>query len=290
MNGALILDRLLDGESQAKVRQAAERAGLRQAAPGERPQVVVAGLAPGERNLPSAVAAAAEPGLPVILLSQDALVQPVVLLAGGRLLLVPAHVDVEALAEHLRLVTRPGQPPPRAQVHLRSRRWAATRIGESSLVGTEGSLSGVIAAASLAAVARDVAHIAGVGDPATAAKLLPGVLAKGGAWAAAAVLDPGHGQWTLAWIGATSLLVAAPLRLPAVWRPVAPAAGATGRVLEAQRGDVVLLSGPLPGDPAFADAALGAAAHQGCSVLIGHLVEHGDRLGIPIDALVVEVL
>ena len=291
MHSALILERQLDGDSQARVRKAVERAGLRPVlAGGERPRVVVAGLAPGERNLPSAVAEAAEPGLPVILLSQDALVQPVVLLAGGRLVLVPVQIEIDELAEHLRLATRPVPIPARLQSHQRSRRWTATRIGEANLTHMDGFLRGIVASSDLPAVARDVATIAGMGDPSTAARLLPPVLANVGSWAAAVLIDSGEGPWTLAWSSAAALLVAAPQRLPSIWRPLPPTAGAAGRVLGAQRGDVVLLNGPLPSDPAFSDGALGAAAHRGCGALADHLVEHADRMGSRLDALVVEVL
>lgn len=287
MSTALLLERTLDHDAQARVRQAAQQAGLTQSDGAQRPAVVVAGLAAGSRSIPSEVMTAAEPGLPLILLCHDPLVQPTVLLAGGRLVLVPAQCAVHDLAEHLRSATRAAARAPRPVASTRERRWSATRIGDAVIVPAGGALIAIVADDGAGELARDAVSIAGgFSDPAATARLLPPILARGGSWASAAVLDAGSGPWCLAWQGAAPL-VASGLRLPAAWRP---AAGTAGRVLGAERGDVVLLAGPLPDDAAFADAVLGDRALGGGAALAAHLVEHADRLEAPLAALIVEVL
>jgi hypothetical protein len=101
MNTALLISDHLDPALRPRLERAVELARLAMRTweprvPGtERPDVILAGITQGSRKLPDALVQLADetyPGTPVLLVSPEPLVQPVVMLQGGRLcLLGPPH-------------------------------------------------------------------------------------------------------------------------------------------------------------------------------------------------------
>jgi hypothetical protein len=287
-----LIERSLDAETQTRIGNAARQAGFTLGNDGIPPAVIIAGLAKGERTLPSELHQDVDPATTVILLCQETLVKQTVLLAGGRLVLVPTECPVDVLAGHLRGTTERPLPKPKGREVLRERRWAAIRLGTSGVLTTSrGALLGVVAAASAHERAHELQSIAdAIADGSAAERLLPPIIARSEPWAATVFLNGDKGPWQLGWHGACpSPMIAATLRMPSSWKPTAMP-GVSVRTLNAHRGDVVLITGPMPDDPAFFDTALGAVALLGGVALADHLESHSGRLGVSVDAIIAETL
>lgn len=212
---------------------------------GLAPALVIGGLVAGWRRLPTRVSEVADalfPGIPVVLLCQETLAQPVVELAGGRLVLVPAGVAPEALADLFRrLIAQPGRGPAAARIQRwQGETWNALQVdGQANAVipRPDGVLA-VHAAEAAARIAGDLDRIAeACSDLRTAERLVPGHLYPGSVAMVRLVDD----AWLLARAGGIAPHLMSRARLPAAWTMASPM-----RWIPAKSGDVVVVASQLP--------------------------------------------
>jgi hypothetical protein len=303
MSTALLLDAQDDTVLRACVQRAIERAALKPLSwnagqtVAARPALIVTVLRSGDRRLPPELATLAEErfaDVPVVAVSPEALAQTVIQLADGRLTLVGAPVESDRLAEHLEIARRwlPAIPVVRREWRVGAAQ--AWRVGPTARVrDMPDGVGAVLAADDGETLERTLAaELAACRDDAAGERLVgrlsPGQTAVGGGWWAQAHLRDDARRWVLA-SGAddgeavTVALISAG-RAPRWW--LLPT-GAV-RVLDAHPGDVALI-GHLPADPVFGAIALRDAALAGGSVLAAHLDHHATRLGLAVDAVVLEV-
>lgn len=314
----LVVDGPLDPGQRPLVDQAAARAGLtvQMWVPGEmrspppRPAALLASLGRGVRRMPPALSQLADslfPDVPVVLLGGEPLIQPVVLLAGGRICLLGAPLDGGLLGERLlaALRWRPAAPTGPAFAIRRS----DIRVGRArgSLLVAEGSEAAAdrletaqshgLTALITPATDRPVAILQEVmpaidawQDQADSEQLRRSVATRGpGLWKALVHLDADAGRWLLAApAGDALVVVASAMRFPNWWRLTDPGDGAV-RLLPAETGDVVVAITGLPDTPEFTPATLAGFAALGASALTDHLAGAIRPLGRPLTALIVEV-
>ncbi len=326
MNTALLLPTQLDPALRPRLERAAELARLvirtwePRAGGQSRPDVILAGLMHGCRTLPDELVRLADetyPGTPVLLVCPESLVQPVVMLQGGRLcLLGPPHA-VEAIVTQLGVALswrereaetrRIALPPPEAVAervvrrsdHLHGNRWAAFIAPVEEAGGPHVELDldhGFTALVAPMPSGHQRALTSGLlpaleawADQSDADQLTRALAGHAGTWAAMAHLDETGQRWLLVddarrW----PLLMYSPHRLPACWRFLAADADHHLQVIEAEAEDVVLIAAPLPDDPAFSAATLAAVAADGGQALATHLVTQARRLETAIAAVVLE--
>ena len=316
MTSVLLIDHHVDPALGSAVERAVRQmdAELRRWAPGQTPdlasppQVVVATLSRGTRRMPATVSHLADeifPGTPVLLLSEEPLVQPYLLLQGGRLTLLSHPQEPAVLAERVAAAAAWGLAAvaPAASSAAVQRRDLRSGRGRASLVMV-GSSAGHVAVNTtlgLTAVASGLADQEQVIER----DLLPTLdawhdqpdsdqlrralgLRSGSGWKSFVHLDPEAGRWLLAAPGHWPLVLAASLRLPAWWTFPA-SVGDRVRVLAAEPGDVVLIGAPLPEFAGFSAPALALAADGGAAALADHLAETAIKHGCAVAAVALEV-
>ena len=325
MSTALLLASHLDPALRPRLERAAELARLAlrtwepRAADQTRPDLILGGLVPGCRTLPDELVRLADetyPGTPVLLVSAETLVQPVVMLQGGRLcLLGPPHA-VEAIVTQLgvalswrereaetRRITAPPSPAPlqervvRREDHRHEHSWASfiapVEAGNAHVeLNLDQGFTAVLAPASerQRPLTRDLLPTLDAWqDQPDSDQLRRALAERSGAWAAMAHLDAAGQRWLLISTAQRwPLVLGSPQRLPAWWSFSGDDDDHHLHVIDAEPDDVVLIAAPLPDDPAFAPGALAAAASNGGEALASHLVEHARRLDTPIAAVVLE--
>jgi hypothetical protein len=319
---ALLVERNLDPALRPRLQRAAElaRMAVRTWAPGASdapaPDVIMGALDQGHRRLSDDLLRLADetyPGAPVLLVSAEPLVQPVVLLQGGRLtLLGPPHA-AEVIAEHLsaalawRALDRHGHAlasvtPVTSKAivqrhdHQRDRAWAAViaplaRSAPYVELHAEQGLTAVLAPAAIPSLARELLPTLDAWqDQPDSDQLRRSLSGRTGALAAMVHLEAGAQRWLLVGSGHRwPLVLISNQRLPAWWS-FAGTGDDPVQVCDAEAGDVVLACAPLPDDPAFAPSRLAQAAGGGGRALADHLGEQAQRLGLPITAAVLEIL
>jgi hypothetical protein len=303
----LLVAHQLDPQLRPRLTQAAEQAGitlrtwenggnLRTGEPA--PAFIIAPLAAGARRLaPDLVHLADDlyPAARVLLVSQDPLVRPHLDLADGRLVLIDGRASAEDLAERFRAAGRwraatPETPGLVREVRAGSARALVVRVGEApgSLVcapfaGGVIALLGEDRAGESVPPGLEAAVATWIGQPEQrqARAVVHALLAP---WTAAAALLADGRQWLLGGEGTGPTLIAA-LRLPGWWTP-----GAVDRPRQvgAEPGDLVLLSGALPDDPAYARDRLALVARDGGRALADHLAQRAQALGLPLLAAVLD--
>ena len=224
---------------------------------------VMAVLAPGSRAIPEDLRQDPRQDLPVLLLASDPLVQPVVLLAGGRLSLFDPSISDQRLIDALTALRQqhPGTASHRAGRSWYGPRWTATVIGSNkdlSIQVVDDGLVAVLSSGERSSIMRDLIQVAGLcSEPAAAKRLMPPVLAMTDAAASAVILPAGDGAWNVSRTNAShQVLLLSPRRLPSRWMlPV----DQHFRHLPARRGDVLLVGSSLP-DLANIAAVVGQGA------------------------------
>lgn len=320
---ALLIDHHLDAVLAHESEQAALHAGilLQRWAPGDQvahaqpPRVVLASLARGSRRLPAAVAHLADevfPGVAVVLLSDEPLVQPFILLHGGRLtLLAPPHGALR-IAERLtaamtwqpsdgeagtvRMSALPKVDPVIRQDLHHGRghaAWVMTDDGERVSVSASLGLTAVLAPRALPGVAidRDLLPTLDAWHDQPESDQLRRILGarSAGAWSTLIHLDPDGGRWLLAAPGAWPVRLASRQRLPPWWELPTPSSDDAVRVLVAEPGDVVLAHAPFPCLPEFSPEVLAAAAEDGAVAVADHLAAAARSLRCPLAAVALEM-
>lgn len=313
MSSILLIDHHLDPALAPEVELAAQRAdvALRRWAPGQDldpadpPQALVAALGRGARRLPATVAHLADdvfPGSPVVLLSDEPLVQPYILLHGGRVTLMGPPHEPGRLAERVAAAVRWRRPAAVREDTVRRQDLRNGR-GRACLViaGAESAPARIELNGSLGLTAVLAPH--GHGEVSIERDLLPTIdawhdqpdsdqlrraLGGRGGWGAMVHLDPEAGRWLLAGPAGWPIALASPQRMPAWW---SLPAGDEERVsvLAAEAGDVVLAAAVLPDGPEFTPQALAAAAAGGAAALADHLAEAARSGGHALAAVAVEV-
>jgi len=302
---ALLIDHHLDAALAHELEEAARHVGilLQRWAPGDHvvqtqpPRVVLASLTRGSRRLPAAVAHLADevfPGVAVVLLSDEPLVQPYILLHGGRLTLVAPPHDSVRIAERLTaaltwqptdgeagtaLFTALPTADPVVRQDLRHGRglaaWVLTDDGERVSVSASLGLTAVLAPRALPGVAidRDLLPTLDAWHDQPESDQLRRILGalSAGAWSTLIHLDPEAGRWLLAAPGAWPVRLASRQRLPPWWDLPTPSSEDAVRVLAAEPGDVVLAHAPFPHLPEFSSEVLAAAAEGGAVAVADHL-------------------
>lgn len=319
---ALVVDHHLDPILGSGIEQAATQADvtLRRWAPGEHldqlapPQIVLASLARGTRRLPATVAHLADevyPGVPVLLFSDEPLVQPYILLHGGRLtVLAPPH-DPLLIAERMMAAMRWQPVDAEAGTALVPALKPADTVRRQDLRCGRGLAALVLAGDSEQASINDSLGLTAVLAPraqpgiAIERDLLPTLDAwhdqpesaqlhrlfgarNAGGWSTLVHLDPEAGHWLLAGPGGWPVRLASRLRLPTWWELTTQPDDAV-RTLKAESGDVVLACAPLPDIPECTPAALKIAIDGGALALADHLAVAARRHGCALSAVVLEV-
>jgi len=320
---ALLIDHHLDPVLARESEQAALLAGilLQRWAPGDQvvqsqpPRVVLASLARGSRRLPAAVAHLADevfPGIAVVLVSDEPLVQPYILLHGGRLtLLAPPHESVR-IAERLTaaMAWQPtngeagttsfsalpsADPVVRQDLHHGRglAAWVLTDDGERVSVSASLGLTAVLAPRALPGVAidRDLLPTLDAWHDQPESDQLRRILGarSAGAWSTLIHLDPDSGRWLLAAPGAWPVRLASRQRLPPWWELPTSSSDDAVRVLTAEPGDVVLAHAPFPALPEFSAEVLAAAAEGGAVALADHLAAAARSHRCAVAAVALEV-
>ena len=302
-SSALLIDHHMDAELAQALAQAAEHCGIsvQRWAPGDAtqsevaPNLLLAALTHGARRLPAAVMHLADevyPGLPVVLFSDEPLVQPVITLHGGRLTLLGPPHDYLRIAPYLSAAlawrqtasgVEPAADPLAAETwrchELKRGRahaiWAVSDAGERLNVSASIGLTAVLSPRALPdiEVERDLlpALEAWHDQPESAHQQRLLSTRRSSAWSTLVHLDLDGGRWLLAAPEAWPVRVISRQRLPAWWDLPAVAGDGAMRVLAAEPGDVVLASAPFPALPEFAPELLAAAAAGGAAALIEHL-------------------
>ncbi|MBA3707619.1 MAG: hypothetical protein H0W83_02220 [Planctomycetes bacterium] len=288
--GALLVSNLLDGRRLVAAEQACRASGLDVIAwnpDDERPKsllpaLIVGGLTPGLRAIPDEILKlSAEYGESrVLLLSEEPLVRPLVMLHDGRVWLVgPPYLDdvvraavMGALAARVTLTTG-AVATDRLIVDetILSTRWCATisvqpepnQTAPAARAGTTDKLCW-----SMLAEQWSVAELDGTATRMRGQALagLEGALTEiMGSRAAAICLE--QRRWVLHWPNSSwSAWLCSRSRLPQRWNLFQPGRsgdGPTQRTFPARSGDVILACTRLPGKPGGTDAALAAAMHGG---------------------------
>ena len=309
MSTALLLDRDLDPLLQPRLAQATAQAALilatwdgSGAPPEAAPALVIAALPRGERRLPAALTPLIDglfPRTPLLLISSEPLVQPYVLLGGGRLTLLGPPLPTTLIAERCAAAARwrpdGGAGRPEQQD---GRGWGtvlATGHGRlPQLAGGDGQgLTALLAGAAAgtgAELVRSVLPALAAWDGQPGSDQLTRLLARQGDGLGALIhLDAPGRRWLVAGGTAGGLFALySPARLP-TWYEFSPAGPGLYQGLAAEAGDVLLACGPLPDDPAFTPAALAAAAAGGARALAGHLEAQAGRLDASLAGAVLEV-
>lgn len=325
MTTALLLPSHLDPTLRPRLERAAELARLEirtwepRSADQSRPDIILAGLVQGSRTLPDELVRLADetyPGTPVLLVSPETLVQPVVMLQGGRLcLLGPPHA-VESIVTQLGVAlswrdreaeTRRILAPPapqhvperivRREDHRHEHSWASfiapVEAGTAHVeLNLDQGFTAVLAPAHerQRPLTRDLLPTLDAWqDQPDSDQLRRALAERSGAWAAMAHLDAAGQRWLLISTAQRwPLVLSSAQRLPNWWSCTGDDDDHHLHVIDAEPDDVVLIAAPLPNDPAFMPCALAAAANNGGEALATHLVEHARRLGTPIAAVVLE--
>ena len=325
VTSVLLVDHHLNPAIAQELERAAERAEvtLMRWAPGEQldrinpPQAVLAPLARGTRRLPATVVHLADevfPGAPVVLLSAEPLVQPYILLQGGRVTLVSPPFDEARISERVAAAVRWRRPAPVAPVvvapqvrreDLRAGRGHAAlvvvpakdgsapaeRIELNNSLGLTAALAPAVASnGSELSLTRDVLPTLDLWQSQPDSDQLQRLVnGRGtGTWSALAHLDTEAGRWLLASPGHGSLTLMSDLRLPGWWQFPADERERV-LVLPAEVGDVVLVSSALPPGKDFSAAALAKAAVGGASELADHLAAAARAAGCALGAVALEV-
>jgi hypothetical protein len=316
MSSVLVVDHHLEPALLPLIEQAAATAEVttRRWEPGQDlttgtpPRAILCPLARGARRLPQTAAHLADeifPGTTVVLISDEPLVQPWILLAGGRVTLLGQPLTAKVLGERLAAAVRWRDPSAPAFVVRRDdQQIGRGRIAviAAEIPGSPGDRLEINTSLGLTAL---IAQHREVVQP-VAPDLLPTLDAwqeqpdstqlqrslaarQPGAWSALAHLDPDAGRWMLAAPGADNRLVLmSTSRLPGWW-PIRDHGDGPSRSLGAEAGDVVLVSTGLPEQPEFATAALTAAAEGGAVALAEHLAAAARRHRTPFAAAALEL-
>ncbi len=246
MTSILLIDHHVDPALGSAVEHAvrAVDANLRRWAPGQAPdltsppQVVVATLARGTRKMPATVSHLADevfPGTAVLLLSEEPLIQPYLLLQGGRLTVLGHPQDQAILAERVAAAAawRPGPAASTSGRPAVQRQDLRAGRGRAALVSTAGPRAGHVAVTTTFGLTAVASGLAGQ-ELVIERELLPTLdawhdqpdsdqlrralgLRGGSGWEAFAHLDPEAGRWLLAAPGRWPLVLTAAMRLPAWW-------------------------------------------------------------------------
>jgi len=325
MSNALLMSDHLDPALRPRLERAAELAHLAMRTweprvPGtERPDVILAGITHGARKLPDDLVQLADetyPGTPVLLVSQEPLVQPVVMLQGGRLCLLGPPHSVESFVTQLGVAlswrereaeTRRIVAPPtpvvapervvRRQDHRHEHSWASfiapVEAGAAHVeLNLDQGFTAVLATASerQRPFTRDLLPTLDAWQDQPDSDQLRRALAdRSGAWAAMVHLDAAAQRWLLISTAQRwPLVLCSPQRLPGWWSFTGDDEDDHLHVIDAEPDDVVLIAAPLPQDPAFAASALEAVANRGGEALATYLVEQARRLETPIAAVILE--
>ena len=247
MNRVVVVEQEADPALRSLVIRAAERASVEVVVPQVPPAVavgaVVGFLPRGRRRLDPVLADLAEtlhPTLPVIVLCEDPLPTPVVRLAGGRLILIGHPADQDQVASLLAtcrpVVERQDRPKARA-VAAGGGRICAVQGGLAVAWADDPGLQGWIQGDVLTRVSACI-------DAERTQRVFAAVRAPtAAAWACGWLADDA-GTWLV--VGsAGSIVLDAPMRLPARWSPTG--LGMIVRWLEALPGDRLVL-GPAADD------------------------------------------
>ena len=296
----LLLDHHLDAGVRALLDQAVGAAEIPLQAwrpgdeldPRHRPLVIIAALTRGSRRLPPTVAHLAEevfPGVAVLLLSEETLVQPWILLHGGRVTVVGAPLTPSVLTARIQAATHWRLPPatPEAATptglqrsELANGRGRAYRLVFGEQQAPRMELSPALGLTALATPATNS------GTPARTLErdLLPTLdawqdrpdsehlsraldVADGGALAH---LDTKTGRWLVVSSANVTMALASPQRLPAWW-DFARDGGQRVRAVLAEPGDILIAAIGLPGEGDCAPARLSALAAHGARAIAEHL-------------------
>jgi hypothetical protein len=292
--GALVVSNLLDGRRLVAAEQACRASGLDVIAwsrgdakpPATTPVLIVGGLKPGSRAIPEDIISLSTEFVEsrVLLLSEEPLVRPLVMLHDGRVWLVgPPYLDdvvragvMGALAARVPLAAAAGQAD-RLLVDetVAGACWCATiaarpeagRAVPSARAGSGDKLCIALLSDQSAAAELDgaVSRLRG-----QALSGLETALAEIAASRAAALCLENR-RWVLHWPNpGWSAWLCSRSRLPQRWNPCAAGGRAAGPAqcsFAARSGDVLLASTRLPGKPGGTDAALAAAMHGGHALL-----------------------
>ena len=259
--------------------------------PDPAPAVLLGVLPRGQRRLPPEIAELADrhlTGVPVLLLSDDPLVRPTLLLAGGRLTLLDTPATAEAIAGGIHAAIERAHRPDlchQTPSTWRGRRWSAVLLGgdPAAIVATEGGLVGVVGNGDAPLATRDLVGMApACREPFAASRLMPSLLARAGVNAVAVLLPGEAGPWSLARRGSALVQLASHRRLPSLWS-LPPSQEV--RLMPALRGDLVILGTDLPALP-----DLHRVAAEGLDAVAAHAREQAALAGRPVNALIVEVV
>ena len=299
--GVLLFDHHLDAAVRSLLDQAASAAGVPLQAwrpgdeldPRRHPLVIVAALAHGSRRLPPAVAHLADevfPGVAVLLLSQETLVQPWILLHGGRVTVVGAPVTPSILTARIQAATEwhmtPGAAPaPAPPTGLQRSTWANGRGRAYRLMNGERPTPRIELSPALGLTALAIpAALCGAPARSLERDLIPTLdawqdrpdsehfsraldMADGGALAH---LDTNAGRWLVVSSAIVTMALASPQRLPGWWN-FARDGGQRVRIVLAEPGDVLIAAIGLPEDGECAPTRLAALAAHGGLALVEHL-------------------
>jgi len=262
----------------------------------DRPTVIIAGLAEGERHLPPVLGELAEHQLPeaaLLVICSEPLTSPFFHFASGRLILVSGDGDAALIASQLHLARhRQTQPSATTTVANEWRDgpiWMA-RLG--SAINPERTASNgvrIVLAEDTGihhAISRDLSPLMGAWRNQRHAEQTP--FPPHHDWLAAGLTHQAE-RWTFAGHGLRhlALLVSAD-RAPGRWQ-FQPTDTHRVRVLDAADGDVLVISSPLPADPALMPDQLARIALEGGPAVMSHLDHHSRRLGFRPHVVVTEV-
>jgi hypothetical protein len=245
-----------------------------------RPLAIAAGMTAGERLIPADVLSAAERlGAPLLLIAGEPLVRPHVELQAGRIIVLPPHATVTAIADRLLLLTADHEPeggrPQRGSItsreYLRPRWWAAAFACNDDLSASMLVQPPHLGLTLVMKGTRpvEVSSIVGIllreqPDDERVRALL---LAAGPDTGVVHLAEDGAG-WLVHWPEATtSPWLFSPTRLPPAMRLVVPE-GALLRLRSAPGDVMVLLSTPESPELTLEDRELREAAHVGGPTLL----------------------
>ena len=266
-----------------------------------RPVVIIAALVRGSRRLPPAVAHLAEevfPGVAVLLLSEEILVQPWILLHGGRVTMVGAPMTADVLTARIQAAVQWRPLPATAAVtasatatnpaliaapqrsELSNGRGRAYRVVFNERQAPRLELSQALGLTVLASPASAV----GIPPRSLERDLIPSLdawqdrpdsehlsraldMADG---SALAHLDTNACRWLVVSSTAVTVALASPQRLPGWW-DFARDGNPRVRAVMAEPGDVLIVASGLPAQGDCAPARLAALAARGARAVAEHL-------------------